>query len=976
MMRSPKVDKRDAAVILAQLQELRSAQDATRLGALGGDLDEALKQVFAAYSEILIDRLNRAPENHFRAFLNILGAAPEPPRAARAAISFFLAPGATGEVVVPARTQVAAQPQPGDPDPIVFETQQEFILTPARVDSLFVRNGSVDQYANLGKLLDLPGCDQLPAFHGNLNIPHVLYIGLQFPKVPVIDKLVIVVDAVADTKATSGAAPRQRPIAQVSWEIWDGKEVFPLTTVRDDTAGLTQGGQVEFEGFEPPPPAIVNGIPAQWIRCRLLSPLIEENPPQLGLLRSLSVKVRVRGTGLHPDAAAYQLAPLDLSTDFLPFGLRPRPGDLLYLASDEAFSQEDAQIAIDVELANAAAAERVDLAPGAPAARDVAVAPANPVGVVIRWESWDGTKWIPIDESTVVDETASFSRSGQIRFRLKEPVQRVAVAGQNKPWVRARIVSGDYGREATFEVDPSGAPRYTRATLAPPIIRTISLTYELDQIVPDRGFVVYNNFRFDRIWLGKEPVSVFRPPEDLDPALYLGFTVDAMPDSRFLSIYFGVHNAVVRQGAAVEGRAVLLWEYWNGSTWIPRTVEDETMNLRRSGITRVPIPPDAAICSEFDRSRHWLRIRRTPGFVDVEPRLRMVLLNTVMASQTLTVLDEVLGSSTGRPGQTFRTTRFPVLYGARVEVLQTDRSGHSEWVAWREVRTLLSSSPFDQDYVLDHLTGQITFGDNIFGAVPVAGKGNVRLRSYTTGGGRRGNLGPFTITELRKAIKYVDHVTNYDPSSGGADAQLPASLEETEPRHLRHRERAVTTEDYEDLARQASTGVARAYCVPLYDLSKDPAKEQRRPGVVSLIIVPESKEPAAPVSVEVLDQVRAYLDARRPPGAELILVGPDYLRVDVTAEVVVGSFEVGRRVEQNAVQGLREYLSTLTGRGGHGWPIGVAPTRSELLALLESQPDASYVRSVEVRTSPKSAELRGSFLVYPGSVAVTAVLEH
>src|SRR3954470_10714905 len=113
MMRSPMIDKRNAEVILAQLQELRLAQHDGRVAALGGDLDEALKQVFAAYSEILIDRLNRAPENHFRAFLNMLGAAPEPPRAARAAISFFLASGATGEVVVPARTQVAAQPQPG-----------------------------------------------------------------------------------------------------------------------------------------------------------------------------------------------------------------------------------------------------------------------------------------------------------------------------------------------------------------------------------------------------------------------------------------------------------------------------------------------------------------------------------------------------------------------------------------------------------------------------------------------------------------------------------------------------------------------------------------------------------------------------------------------------------------------------------------------------------------------------------------------
>jgi predicted phage baseplate assembly protein len=399
------------------------------------------------------------------------------------------------------------------------------------------------------------------------------------------------------------------------------------------------------------------------------------------------------------------------------------------------------------------------------------------------------------------------------------------------------------------------------------------------------------------------------------------------------------------------------------------------MNLRRSGIVRILVPPDCSSCGEFDRSRYWIRVRRASGFVDVEPRLRMVLLNTAMASQALTIVDEVLGSSTGTPGQKFRTTRAPVLEGLRVEVLETSRTGQPEWMMWRQVRTLLSSTPFDRHYVVDYLAGEITFGDNIYGAVPPAGKGNVRTREYRTGGGRRGNVARFTVTELRKAIKYIDRVTNYQPALGGADAETASSLLHSEPRRLRHRGYAVTAEDYEDLAREASAAVARAYCIPLYDLLSDPGRKRQRAGVVSLIVVPESDEPAASPSLELLDQVGKHLDQRRPPGAELVLLGPDYLSVRVKAEVVVTRLEVARRVERDAVRAVTDYLHTITGRSGSGWQVAVVPSRSELLTLLESIPDVSYVRSVEILTHPPSTEARGRFLIYPGDVAITADLE-
>ena len=69
--------------------------------------------VFAHFAELIIDRINRAPQKKQLAFFDLLGAAPLPPQPARAALTFALAAGSTQAVLVPAGTRVAAPPPPG-----------------------------------------------------------------------------------------------------------------------------------------------------------------------------------------------------------------------------------------------------------------------------------------------------------------------------------------------------------------------------------------------------------------------------------------------------------------------------------------------------------------------------------------------------------------------------------------------------------------------------------------------------------------------------------------------------------------------------------------------------------------------------------------------------------------------------------------------------------------------------------------------
>src|SRR5262249_5749017 len=140
-------------------------------------------------------------------------------------------------------------------------------------------------------------------------------------------------------------------------------------------------------------------------------------------------------------------------------------------------------------------------------------------------------------------------------------------------------------------------------------------------------------------------------------------------------------------------------------------------------------------------------------------------------------------------------------------------------------------------------TGEIIFGDGRKGRIPPGGTNNLLLRQYQTGGGGAGNKGAGTIVQLRTTMPYVDSENNLEAASGDQDLEDVDSLRERGSRWLRNRDRAVTAEDYEDLAKLASPLIAKAKCYSCKDFAVDPAGEDFWPGVVSVVIVPRSENP-------------------------------------------------------------------------------------------------------------------------------------
>ncbi len=105
---------------------------------------------------------------------------------------------------------------------------------------------------------------------------------------------------------------------------------------------------------------------------------------------------------------------------------------------------------------------------------------------------------------------------------------------------------------------------------------------------------------------------------------------------------------------------------------------------------------------------------------------------------------------------------------------------------------------------------QVRFGDNLTGAIPATGE--VVTAAYKITQGQTGNLGPSTITTIVSTVTVPTGVVltcnNVNEASGGADIESLSLLARNLPLFIRTLDRAVSEQDYIDIATIAP-GVAK-----------------------------------------------------------------------------------------------------------------------------------------------------------------------
>ena len=490
-------------------------------------------------------------------------------------------------------------------------------------------------------------------------------------------------------------------------------------------------------------------------------------------------------------------------------------------------------------------------------------------------------------------------------------------------------------------VVPAGTSVGTRVSTGSPIVFTTALDLAIVQPELQAALVgtgadvlvpVWDDLRHHRT-----SVEIFRSdPIAPGDSFYLGFESSLAGNIIELTIEASI------EGIGVDPRRPpLVWEAWaddGGSEaegWVPLAVqEDTTGGLNRDGRVVLLMTETHKPVTMGQSRQFWIRVRLvepvdgTPNY-QRSPQIRTLtarsLGGSVVAEHAEAIGAEMLGVSSGEADQAFLVANHPVLPRTEHEFVQVVGTGEPE--DWTEVENFTLSGPRDKHYLWDSATGEIRFGPRVrypdgstrqHGMAPPAGD-VVRVTGYRHGGGAAGNVGANTLVAIQSSRQFIGRVTNFEAATGGVDAETVDNAKRRGPLTIMTGQRAVTIQDYERLALEATQSLARARCLP-------PGEDR---GPIRLLVVPAVVKRDAEL---VLDDFRLtdelerrlveHLEPRRMLGATVKLTTPYYQGVSVAALVRSGAGRSPAVVRQRVLDALYRYINPLHGGAdGEGWPF-------------------------------------------------------
>lgn len=214
----------------------------------------------------------------------------------------------------------------------------------------------------------------------------------------------------------------------------------------------------------------------------------------------------------------------------------------------------------------------------------------------------------------------------------------------------------------------------------------------------------------------------------------------------------------------------------------------------------------------------------------------------------------------------------------------------------------------------------------------------------------------------------------------GPDWPIPTSRAELDAEtrrtvlDLRRTDRAVTAADFEFLAVAADPAgrIARAHCIAERNLeAAEPARSQRQPSHVSVVIVPFKNADFAALQTIVAN----YLEPRRLLTAAVHVVGPRVVpvRIRVTLRLLPDALEA--QVRPRVVDALTKFLDPIVGRDGSGWPLGRNVYVSEIYRLLDTLPGVDFVRRTVDATTSNALDELATTTAFAGRVVRNAAGE-
>ena len=920
----PTIDSRDFDQFLARIQSLASGYTPEWNASQDRSTGWGLSRVASHYLDETVKRINGAPHKALVAFLDMLGVSQQSPKPARVPVTFTLSAGAEETVILKKGTVVNGSGEQTVP----FITESTLAVSPATlVEVLWVHSM---------KVFDLEGKPiQGRAEQANRSATTAF---LRLPEEAgdseAAQYQIILNLAVAEGEQQDPLAPHV-PNLKWSYSGPEGWQPFRLTDYQNGTFILEKPkGPMALRNL--------NEMEGIWVKVVLFAdPGLWSAANQGNAVFNIN-NVTIKGPlplegfqQLQPLAAVTsdELVAIDLNAPFAPFSQRPELFSGLALALPTNLARPGLPVCLDLQLTE----------PGTPSE-----------DCHLGWEYHDGLDWRPIPG--LIDGTHRFTCHGAVRFTTPTDIAASEYAGRHAAWIRVRILEGDFG-----------AVRFTMTDLKleehddfhAPVAAMVKVSFEPAQYAP--GLFSEWDYNGEDVAVTVEAGQLFRAPGPAEPQLFFG--LNQLPQKGPCGLFLQLNDSAGEQGQP------LTVSYWGDSRWQDLQVEDDTRNLTESGILRFLPPSDMAPRNLAKRKAFWLRLQGGTISAQRQP-VKNSWFNAVWAEQLETIAGETLGPTDGTPNQTFSLERTPIHHleiwvdesellslgqkqqmrdeGLYIidEVPETEESPAPFRVQWKAVPSLALAEPGERVYRYSPATGQVFFGDGIHGQIPPLGDGVIQAR-YQVSLGATGNLPTGVVADLQTTIPFLDSAINPVPAAGGVDLEETDRAINRGPWMLTHRFRAVTGADFERVAMETNSRIARARMI------------KGKAGRLKLVLLPYSKSYPCKPSDPLKRQVRDQLLAKGPANLtadDLQITGAFFLRVLVFLQVQVPRLEDAAPTEAAVRAMLGDFLDPLTGRNGSGWDLGQAPTLDEIDQLLQTVPGQVSVSVEKVRLIPESAE--------------------
>jgi hypothetical protein len=291
-----------------------------------------------------------------------------------------------------------------------------------------------------------------------------------------------------------------------------------------------------------------------------------------------------------------------------------------------------------------------------------------------------------------------------------------------------------------------------------------------------------------------------------------------------------------------------------------------------------------------------------------------------------THFDVVLGSSDGQADQTFRLPHTNVYTDSLILKVDGEQ--------WRFVPHLLDAEPQDKVFAI-RIDAEnsiwVRLGDGINGAAPAIG--TTLSATYRSGFGVEGNVGAAAITQYASAEPAnvfvstdTEGLSLSTAATGGADPESTEQIRVNAPRSFRTVNRAITTQDFEDLAITVP-GVVRARAIADFFTS-----------VSVYILGPGGNAPNNALIVNTLNTLSDHSLA----GTTVSVAGPIFIPINVGATLQPLAVEAYSTFTNTSVKfAVEQTIRTLL--SPTNLDFGIKLAASDFYSAIMSVPGVRYV---------------------------------